>query len=458
MEDLLLEWHNNLPEITPEMSLQNQATYLSKKYEIKEYELDVIQYDRDSDDSNIVKENKILIRFKDIVCKYRPHLQLGDYWLSVNIVDSVPNYHFYTMIEPEDGNEVVVDAVHPHLSSGIPCLGSFQGDLQTAFTANNFIQFFSIMRAYLSAYNGRSTYSKGLEYKIFEMSGHLQSYEEIRQIFSGETENELNATSIREIAYDPMRWNWPKDLTAWTKIEIKGQERHLLKNWVKKVKYPVLKDYHSIGVVDHGDDQVLKVLGYVKAAIVIGELPLYQAFEFVRIFLMSLQVQYEGDMSPKVLKELKEMATILYATKTDRSFRVNTRYTSRIDDEHYEKTKVLWSKVKRYYVNPYSNRRERNRFGLELKYLGHHLSNFLILLRKKSPHLASAKTYLNNTKESINEDEVKREFSRIKKHAYNIAIQQLEKDKRRFINELNRPEISNIPDSIGQGTLFSENI
>ena len=450
--ELLTLWNNSSAD-EPTMSLDNQAQYLSKKYKTKECEVDVGVYNEDTEQMDAVKQTKTLVRFKDVICKYRPHLHMGDYWLDVNIVDGQAHYKFYAFIEPEEGVEKMVTAVHPHLSGGIPCLGSFQGDLATNFAESNFVQFFAVMKAYLQAYNCRSTYSRGSNYKKQKLWGYLHSYNEILEMFTSEEGGDID---VYGIAKDPMRWNWPKDLTAHNSVEIQGQDISLLNNWVKEVKYPILKNNHVI----HGGEKGYKVIAYVNTAHVVGELPLYQAFEFVRIFLTSLQAQYEGNMDSKTMDELKEMAVAMYISRQERNFKVNSRYISRLDDTHYDEVKSLWSNgLKDYYINPYSSRRENNNsFAEDLNYLGNHLSNFLILLRKKAPHLAKSKTYLKRVKTAPDIVDIRKRYNKVKKHAYNIALTQLEKEKRRFINELNRPEISNIPDSTGQGSLFSENL
>jgi len=139
--DLLLEWHNNLPETTPELSLENQAKYLSKKYTTRTEQISTVVFNEDEGESQEVQEEAVLVCFKDIVCKYRPHLHMGDYWLYVKIVNSAPTYKFFSIIDDLD-ETYIWHAEHPHLSGGKPCLGSFQGDLQTAFQeATNMVNF-----------------------------------------------------------------------------------------------------------------------------------------------------------------------------------------------------------------------------------------------------------------------------------------------------------------------------
>ena len=93
-------------------------------------------------------------------------------------------------------------------------------------------------------------------------------------------------------------------------------------------------------------------------------------------------------------------------------------------------------------------------FVSQIKWAGDKLTNFVVLLRKRAPHKA-ASNYLYSIKDSIDVDGINVSYKRIRKHAYSLALQQLEKDKRRFINELNKPEISNTIPDVGQGTLFS---
>ena len=459
MEELLLEWWNAFPRSdseAPTMSLRNQSNYLLKKYTTQEHKT---KHNVQVNGENVVEEiDETLICFKNIICKYRPHLHMGDYWLSIKIIDEQINYRFYAVTEFEEGKQELMDAVHPHLNGGIPCLGSFQGDLATNFKTGNYIQFFSTMKAYLQAYNGRSTYSRGSEYKKLRMYGDMYSYRAVHKMFATEgPDEELNVYGIAE---DPMRWNWPKDLTAFNTVVVEGQSTWLIKNYLDRMNYPILKEHrYSLFSGSNGRDNLMnKVIAYVNTAHIIGELPVYQAFEFVRIFLESLRLQYEGELDKKSLKSLEDMAKKLYSTRTDRNYMVNSRYQVMLDDNHFDQAKDLWLNVKEYYVNPYSNTRERDKFGLHLDYLGDHLSNFIILLRKKSPHLAKAKTYMTQVKQVADIDKINKQYNKIKKHAYSLALTQLEKERRRFINELNKPEISNIIDSNGQGTLFSENL
>ena len=110
----------------------------------------------------------------------------------------------------------------------------------------------------------------------------------------------------------------------------------------------------------------------------------------------------------------------------------------------------MWKSVEPFYRRT----GDESAFVNDIKWAGDKLTNFVVLLRKKSPHKA-ASNYLYSMKEAVDVDTLGVTYRRIRKHAYSLALQQLEKDKRRFINELNKPEISNIVGTDGQGTLFS---
>jgi len=163
-------------------------------------------------------------------------------------------------------------------------------------------------------------------------------------------------------------------------------------------------------------------------------------------------------MDATTLEKLKKMANKVYDVKQGGSFRINDRYQTRASGDSIETARLLWKTLKVYYVNPYGNGRENDNFQHAIKHLGYCLSNFVILLRKRSPHLAKAKTYLTEVKGSIDISSINSQYNNIKKEAYTMALTIMDKERKRFINELNRPEISNIIGADGQGTLFTENL
>ena len=430
------------------MSLEDQAKFISKKYPLEELTIEETIYNEGTGVAEPNEVTKTLICFKNVICKYRPHLHLGDYWLDVRIIDGNPQYKFYTKVETEPGVTEIYIAEHPHLSGGIPCLGNFQGDLYNALQSYNYIQFLSTMRSYLQSYNGRSTYIKGTHFKKIPIYYQLHSQEEIREVFDG------SDIDVFTVATDPMRWNWPKDMTAYGKLIVQGQEARIIFRYFHKTDYPYLKSISNYRYyLDEWSHSIAnKIMGYVAIAQEVGELTLWQALEFVRIFLISLEAQYNGNMDSKLRRDLGRLSSQIYDCARGQ-MRINSRYTVALPTEQRDAIAAMMEQLA-----PFGETRTSDKFFIALKYAGIHFSNFLVLLRKRSPEKAKASTYLQHTLGTIDINSMQTKYNRVKKVAYSAALQQLEKDKRRFIREINRPEISNIVTNDGQGTLFSENL
>ena len=343
MLDLLSEWQNNMPvnDTEPPMSLENQAKYLSKKYDTAIHTVEMTRYNPSTEETEKQEEDRCLVRFKNVVCKYRPHLHLGDYWLDIDIVDGSPNYKFYWISESAEGDHILMNATHPHLNGGIPCLGNFQGDLATNLANSNFIQFFSVMKLYLSSYNGRSTYVRGSEFRKITYKYMLHSTGQIKDIFS-EGGEDIDPIMV---GTDPTRWNWPKQLTAIGDLIIEGQLRRGLFEWFRQTKYPYLRNARSFHFEqihwDESTDNYNKVLGYVYVAHTIGEMEITQAFEFVRIFLLSLHAQYYGSMDLETKKTLRKLASDCYNVSDRGQFYVNPRYTISLDAQNRDQITAL---------------------------------------------------------------------------------------------------------------------
>ena len=451
--DLLNEWHDNTNGVgTPEISLENQAKYLAKKHPISIQKIVNKVYDQASEETIETEEDRVLVCFKQVICKYRPHLHMGDYWLDIEFVNGVQNYRFYAIRTINNEETIVFGAKHPHISNTKPCLGTYQGDLGTAFVAANYIQFMSIMRAFLGTYTGNDTYTRGTQYKKRKLHCMLHSRGQILDIFSEEAKSS-ESIDVWRVAEDPMRWNWPKDLTAWNTIQIQGQDMHILRDYWNKTNYPWLNGYRT----DWGNyntngimQKTNKILGYVSIAHKIGELPLMHAFEFVRIFLMTLQGIYEGSMDAETLKRLKKLTNNIYDAERNRYIKLNSRYQIHLDEESLNEIRDMWKSVEPFYRRT----GDESAFVNDIKWAGDKLTNFVVLLRKQAPYKAG-KGYLQSCQDSIPVDDLDIRYRKIRKSAVTIGLQQLEKDKRRFINELNKPEISNTIPDVGQGTLFS---
>jgi len=447
--DLLHEWHDNTSGVgEPAISLENQAKYLAKKNPIKVYTKQVNRYDEDSDSTNRVDEDRALVCISNVICKYRPHLHMGDYWLDVDFSNGVQQYMFHAIEEIEDSNIIVADAKHPHINHAKPCLGTYQGDLGTAFVECNYIQFMSIVKAFLGTYTAGDTYHRGTAFKKTKLHCQLHSRDQIYDIFSEEASQE-DGIDVYTVATDPMRWNWPKDLAAYSTIEIQGQVPMMLTDYWRKTRYPGLEHAYRSDWRDYNDSITSKLMGYVSIAYIVGELSLFQSFEFVRVFLLALKAHYEGCLDDKAQRALTKLANDIYDTRRQRGIRLNTRYNIALDSERMLEIDGMWATIE-----PYRGANTDTDFLRYLKWGGDKLTNFVVLLRKQAPHKA-ATNYLTSTKKAIDIDVLDISYKRIRKHACNLALQQLEKDKRRFINELNRPEVSDSFNDVGQGTLFS---
>ena len=129
MLEFWLESTANLEELP--IPLEQQATKISIKYEVKKVELELPKFNHETEETNMELTDCYLVNFKDIICKYRPHLHLGDYWLNVQFSNGQPNYMFYYPITI-DNKIKWQHADHPHLSGGKPCFGSHQGDIADA--------------------------------------------------------------------------------------------------------------------------------------------------------------------------------------------------------------------------------------------------------------------------------------------------------------------------------------
>ena len=444
--DLLHEWHDNTNGVSePEMSLENQAKYLSKKYPIKITTVKKSRYNSDNDESITVDEDRALVCLKKVIVKYRPHLHMGEYWLDVDFSNGVQNYSFYNIQELES-ETLALYAQHPHINNGKPCLGTYQGDLGTAFVAANYIQFMSLIRAFLGTYTGNDTYFRGTHFKTIDLKCQLHSVNQINDIFSEEAaESGIDAYSV---ATDPMRWNWPKDLTAFNTITITGQEPQLLQAYFRAKEFPFLHQRYNGGLYEYASSITNKILGYVSIAHHIGELSLVQSFEFVRVFLLTCKAHYNGEMDEETSRKLEKLASDIYTAKQTGKISLNPRYSVSLDTDNRDEITSLNE------ITSNHMRADANEFLKHMKWAGDKLTNFVVLLRKQAPHKA-AENYLKILKNSVDVDSIALRYKRVRKFACRLALEQVERDKRRFINELNKSEVNNSFDDLGQGTLFS---
>ena len=477
MVEILQEWIENstIPTNQPPIPLESQSRLLEKKYIFKKFTIETTRYcpEEDKDVTNLTEE--VLVCFKDIVVKYRPHLHMGDYWLHVQMVNGTPKFKFYHQLKyeyfnsTEDKRRTMVLAEHPHLSNGVPCLGSHQGDITTAFAEFNFVRFFSQMKLYLQSYYGRSTYHRGTEYKKRKLTYALHSFQEITDMFGPEYEDPQQMDQSG-LAVDPDRWNFPKQMPAWGSLEVQGQEYRALlgafrcfstrNNLYKDYPFPYFDENGTYGgsfEYWQGDDSYStysKVMGYVAVCHIIGEMDLLTSVEFVRVFLLKLYLEFNGDINEEVMVELRKMSQKLNDTRYRNKWSINPRYEVILDNKRTEDSRLLRKELSESLGNSNSAL-----FMDKLKYAGNKLGNFIILLRKKAPHKATMQGYINGGKpKEIDYLNYRQRYRALEQFVYKNALVKLEKDKRRFINELNKSDIIHIGDDVEQGSLFSSDL
>tara|TARA_Y100001938_G_C8096654_1_gene438589 strand:+ start:1450 stop:2928 length:1479 start_codon:yes stop_codon:yes gene_type:complete len=444
--------------------LMTQAQYISKKFDITEQEVQVWRYNPDTDRDQEYNEKMQLIRFKDIIVKYRPHLHMGDYWLGIYFVNKRPMYRFYYKETFQD-REVFMKAFHPHLSNGIPCFGSHQGDINSAITTGNFMRFLSQIKQYLTSYYGRSTYQRGSHWRKHKICYQLHSMSEIQDIFAPESDDPDNL-DYYGIACDKTRWNFPKDLTAWGSFIVEGQEGSAFLSYIRPEpasnrnvptfdhSFPYFDNryqrWDSFGTHYHNDVNT-KLMGYIYLAMELGEMSLLQATEFVRIFICKLFAEYSGNLTAEVMQQLKEMSNQLNRDY-GADFTVTRRYKIRLSSDDEKEKEIL-----KRQLNDICNGNV-DKFVNQLKYAGNKIGQFIVLLRKMKPHAATCKSFINGELVEADVQNYADRFNHIENIAYRKAIELLEKDRRKIINGINKTKTINTSQNGEQESLFSENV
>ena len=471
LKEELEDWCSQLSISIVDMDipLDDQVEYLFKKYDMTIEEFEIEEYCPVDDKVKKTQKDFLLFRFKDVVIKYRPHLHMGDYWLRLDPDDGSVKYLFLKLVKYTDFERFEI-ANHPHLSNGVPCFGSHQGDISTSLNDGNFIRFFSQMKLYLSSYYGRSTYLAGKYFKKTTIPYRLHNATEIREIFEVYEDENFD---LHGVATDPTRWNFPKEIVPFGNFELESKDRYNFFQFLKVSNiftgtraredgyFPYLSDnaFNSrmFENTDNGWDprnercMIKKIMGYVYLAHTLGEMEPLHAAEFVRIFLYKLYKEYCGELNDDVLRKLEKMSSKLNEFVSGGSWKVNSRYTVQFSEEDLKEKQELKHKVGEQGNNA-------NKFAELLKYSGNKMSNFMILIRKKAPHKAQFSTYMNGKPLTTSFEDTFKRYDRLEKKAYLKAMNILEKDRRRFINELNKHNIVNIKDNDEQGSLFSQDV
>ncbi len=463
------------------------ANVLEKKYSIETGMTYRQMADPDnSDEIRPVLCEQPLVKFSNVVCKFRPHLYMGDYYLDIRITSTDIKYKFRYKIDYDEDDIKWASAKHPHMSNGQPCLGTFTAQLNTAIKNCNFLGFFNNMAKWLQNYTGRDTYVAGSRFRKKRITYALNNYKHVISAFgNGDiTDYEGNRNlDIKGILEDSSRWGYPQDIPAMGKIDIQGQELSLFRTilnihdqsaganvvfnntdippftymgtnnvWIDSAchHYVTYRDYDN----DPGWN-INKIMGYVFLVNKFGDYSLFQSVEFVRIFLLTLYSQYTGKLTPETISQLKQMSDNLNQVSSyNNGYRVNQRYSVQLTEE----IQKIALDIKKVIESTAGSQSSEASFMKSLVFAGEKIGNFITLVSKGIPHKAKGKPYLTSidiiAKDKIEECVVN--YDKFETFVYRKALEKLKKDERRFMRELNKSnKINHFTEDNGQGSLFS---
>tara|TARA_R100000655_G_scaffold6183_3_gene18146 strand:- start:13261 stop:14751 length:1491 start_codon:yes stop_codon:yes gene_type:complete len=427
-----------------------------------------------------------LVKFSNVICKFRPHLHMGDYYLDIIITSTDIKYKYRYKVDYDEENIRWDYAKHPHMSNGQPCLGTFGAQLNTAIKSCNFLGFFNNMAKWLQNYTGRDTYVAGSRFKKKQIVYALNNYRHVIDTFgNGEADDyEGNQNlDITGILKDGTRWGYPQDIPALGTIPIQGQELSLFKTllnvhdqngghnvafsssnfsdftymgtnnvWIDSAthNYATYRDYDN----DPGWN-INKIMGYIFLVNKFGDYNLIQSIEFVRIFLLTLYSQYTGSLTPEAIKQLKSMSDKLNQVSSyNNNYRVNNRYSVQLSEDIQ---KIALDAKKTIESTAGSSSSERSFMG-SLLFAGEKIGNFITLISKGIPHKAKASAYLTKL-DIITEGKIEEcidSYNQFETFIYRKALEKLKKDERRFMRELNKSnKVNHFTEDNGQGSLFS---
>ena len=171
--------------------------------------------------SKSVKWDQVpVVCFKDIKCKYRPHLYFGDYYLMIADRGSDFAYYFLSKRVNPDKSVSWENAQHPHISGGNPCLGHFAGDMHTAADAGNIYQFLAVTRKYLEKYNGNSVFTRGTRYKPEDFQYKMVSETDFWEEYGNDDNIDYDG-----IMRDATRWSFPREMAGIGNFSLSGLDR-----------------------------------------------------------------------------------------------------------------------------------------------------------------------------------------------------------------------------------------
>ena len=400
------------------MPLEEQLKYLDQKTSYHMHICKVQRYNADTDVTSTVEEELPLIKFEKVVCKYRPHLHMGDYYLSIDVKskDTV-DYKFYTKLQyseakqdSTESEEIFILAYHPHLSNGKPCFGSFQGDIQTALSECNFIRFYSQMKAYLGAYYGRSTYVRGNQFKKDYVYYSFLNKEEVLANFpdheEGNGDGQVNAITV---ASDETRWGYPANMKVYGNFIVQGQDLFLYKKLTQNYSRTHLipednESPYALFPWNDGNYDVgslncpkAKTMAYVHTLMQVFGFGFLPSFYKVQVFLNTLWAQYSGVTTPELLEQLRQYEQSISNARYGNEL---TLYGIKfgLTNEESDSLQDIRSKLS----SVTNDNTTQNAFFVSLKGCGNVLAKFITLARSDKLHASVLTHFTDGSTSSIN--------------------------------------------------------
>jgi len=402
-----------------------QMNIISKKYEFKTYgddhpkwgDYNYIVSGSDPEEISIEDSFVPCIVFKDVVVKYRPHLKMGDYALFIYRDGGALQYYFTQTLDC--GNDkFLLTGQHPHISGGRPCLGQFQATLDKAWHDQNYVVFFALVKKYLEAYNGRSTYLAGKYYKTQKFQYIIVPHEE------------------RDGVDENTNWGLPNNLEPTGFIEVDGLSNMAMfmrkgssENELLKVVYELIGNQ-------------AKVLGYAVMIKEMLNISLNEALISLARAAMHLKASMMGCSEEEriVIDEIfRKMASDIgypFGTR-DVKFRVHTpgfTYNYPLSNEQAKEYKVYHE-----ILSKTLNEKSYNYIMSRLPYANAGIPKIIVKIMKSQYEKLKWSTF---EKEETNID-LKRTgekavklYNKLKYDAYSETIKEVDNIKRRLVNGL----------------------
>ena len=436
------------------MPIEAQLKILSKKYEAKMEMIEQSVFDRETEETTVVEKEFPICRFKDVICKYRPHLHLGDIWVAIiPIMKGKYDFMCKSYVEEANGDLTMKHAQHPHISQGRPCLGNFAPELIGSLQSGNLIRFFSQFKLYLSAYNGRSTFTRGGSYRKQKYFYKMHS-----EFFAREEYPDVD--NIYEVMQDPMRWTLPEGLSCTGTFMIEGQEREHLRLWLREDKGFFFQSHIGYSHSYDHSEELMKINGYIVLLNKICNVGILRSYKLMSAWLEVLSNECSGIRDEELIKRLQEINR-KYSNMRYGDYQVTQRYQISLTDEERQQMNKDRAQIQTVIGDD-----SQRMIVTMLKYPGDIHSKFLALFKSGNLHKAKIEQFVDKTiyqgyKDKLQAkgtDSLLTRYENLQAEKIKLALTTLEKDKRRMLNELNKSKAIYRQNDGGQSSLFSDEI